>query len=508
MPSDQLKEVARETFAATKAMKWIPNVGPQALAYRSQADILLYGGDPGGGKTQLILGWAFNESENSLIIRKQYTDLDAVIEGALLIHGSRDGFNGSSPPRLRREKGKIDFGAVTNDGDEQHWMGRPHDFLGVDEATQLPWKVIRFLRGWLRSTTGKRTRTILATNPPLTPEGAWVYTAFGAWLDPQHPNPAQPGELRWYVSDDMDRDIEVAGPGEFDVDGVMRASESRTYIPARTEDNPYLDAKEYRRKLDALTAEERKILTGGFKTAYKDKDFQIIPTDWVVAAQSRWQPLPPKNAPLCAIGADVASGGDDYSVLAKRYDYWYAPLVKVPGKQTPLGSDVAGLIFSHLRDNAVVNIDMGGGYGGGPYELLKDNGVDVRAYKGAEASNARTSDGKMKFTNIRTECLWRMRESLDPDQTGGSPVALPPSATLLADLTAPCFKVTPNGYAATPKDVLVKQLQRSTDEGDAVCMSNFVGLKAANVLGGFPVRTGRRNRKPLKVDLGRYDKRH
>lgn len=504
---DQLAQVIKETLQETRKLRWVPNPGPQTLAYRCQADILLFGGEPGGGKTQLILGVAFNESDSSLIIRKQYTDLDAITEAAILINGSREGFNGSSPPCLRFEGGKIDFGACAHAGDEQHWMGRPHAFLGVDEATQLAWKQIRFLRGWLRSTTGCRTRTILATNPPLTPEGTWVFAAFGAWLNPQHPNPAKPGELRWYVSNENDEDVEVSGPGEFDVDGKMRSAESRTYIPSELKDNPYLDAAEYRRKLDAITAEERRILTGGFRTAFRDKDFQLIPTAWVEAAQARWHPLPPKNAPLCAIGVDVASGGIDNTVLSKRYDYWFAPLVKVPGSQTPLGSDVAGLVFSHLRDNAIVNIDMGGGYGGGPYELLKDNGVEVRAYKGAESSHARTQDGKMQFVNIRTEAHWRMREALDPDQAGGSPVMLPPSPTLLADLTAAVFKVTPNGYAITPKEKLVEELGRSPDEGDAVVMANFVGLKAQNVQGGFPVRHGRKGRKDVTVNLGRFGTR-
>src|SRR5262245_14859360 len=38
--------------------KWIPNPGPQTLAYNSLADCTLYGGEPGGGKSQLGLGLA------------------------------------------------------------------------------------------------------------------------------------------------------------------------------------------------------------------------------------------------------------------------------------------------------------------------------------------------------------------------------------------------------------------------------------------------------------------
>jgi hypothetical protein len=29
---------------------------------------------------------------------------------------------------------------------------------------------------------------------------------------------------------------------------------------------------------------------GGFRTSFKDDDFQVIPTAWIEAAQARWRP--------------------------------------------------------------------------------------------------------------------------------------------------------------------------------------------------------------------------
>jgi hypothetical protein len=37
-------------------------------------------------------------------------------------------------------------------------------------------------------------------NPPTTSEGRWVIEFFGPWLDAKHPNPALPGELRWFTT--------------------------------------------------------------------------------------------------------------------------------------------------------------------------------------------------------------------------------------------------------------------------------------------------------------------
>ena len=48
----QRKKLAQEVFEATKSDKWIPNPGPQTDAYFSKADVLLFGGEPGGGGRQ------------------------------------------------------------------------------------------------------------------------------------------------------------------------------------------------------------------------------------------------------------------------------------------------------------------------------------------------------------------------------------------------------------------------------------------------------------------------
>lgn len=466
----------------TKDYKWVPNPGPQTDAYFSKADVLLYGGEPGGGKSQLILGLAFNEHRQSTIMRREYGDLDRIVEDALKIHGSRDGFNGSPPPKLRiGDKQVINFAAAHRVGDEQGQMGKGKDLLGIDEATHFAESQIRFLMGWVRTEDPKqRTRVVFATNPPLTAEGLWVIEMFAPWLNPQFPKPAKAGELRWVVSDDEGKDEWVDGPDDVRVNakGKIIRPTSRTYIPAKVSDNPYYAASDYERQLDAMPEPYRSLLMGGFKTSFKDAPDQIIPTKWVQLAQERWTPKHPKNVPMCSIGIDASGGGDDPMILAPRYDGWYAEVIEIPGKEIPInraGSYCAGVVVSHRRDLALVVLDMGGGYGGPMYEHLKTNHVEVNRYKGAESTSRRSRDGKLKFTNKRSAALWTFREALDPGQPGGSPIALPPDARLVADLTAPTFKVTPNGIQAEAKDVVCKRLGRSTDRGDAVMMGWFEG---------------------------------
>ena len=52
----------------------------------------------------------------------------------------------------------------------------------------------------------------------MTAEGAWVISYWGPWLDPGHPNPAKPGELRWFTTIDG-KDVECSGPEPVIVNG-------------------------------------------------------------------------------------------------------------------------------------------------------------------------------------------------------------------------------------------------------------------------------------------------
>ena len=510
-PADR-KELEKEAMKATSGMKWIPNPGPQTDAYFCKADLLLYGGQGGGGKTDFLLGLAMTEHKRSLLMRRQYTDLGALTERAIEVNGTRTGFNGQPPAKLRTADGRlIDFGAAKNSGDEDTWQGQPHDLFGADEVVQFLEAQIRFLLGWVRSTDPKqRCRAVFASNPPITAEGQWIVGMFRPWLDPTHDNPAEPGELRWYVTDPDGKDLEVDGPDDLRRwDGKVYKPKSRTFIPAALKDNPYLVDTGYQATLDALPEPLRSaVRDGNFMVARKDRAFQVIPTNWIVEAQNRWQPLPPAGVPMCAVGADVAQGGDNEMILSPRHDAWFATLIAIPGKDVPGGIQAAAEIVKARRDNCPVVIDMGGGYGTAPKEHLESNGVEVVGYLGAGESVARTSDGTLKFVNKRSETYWRFREALDPDQPGGSPVALPDDPMLVADLTAPDFEVTPRGIQITPKKKLIEQLGRSPDRGDAVVMSWSEGQKhiTGNIFAmqSLPEQRptgGRHGRRP-RVDLG------
>lgn len=489
LPPGARRQAIEAAERDTAGMAFVPNPGPQTEAYFSRADILLYGGEPGGGKTGLLIGLALNDHDRSLIVRKQFTDLEGVIDNAREMVGSDAGFVGGTRPKYKKPGGGVIHFAGMSQGErlDTSKQGTPHDFIGVDEGAQLPENAVRMLMGWNRTKkAGQRCRLVIASNPPVDSTGDWLVDFFGPWLDAKHPRPARHGELRWFIINPEGKSQEVPGPGPVEIDGVAYSPHSRTFIPATLEDNPYIDAEDYRKRLQAMPEPYRTMLTGGnFMVARKDDEFQCIPTAWIRAAQARWTPRPPRDVPMCAMAVDPASGGDDETTIALRHDGWYAPLIGVPGRETPNGKDIAGKVIVHRADDAAVVIDMGGGYGGVPFLQLRENGIEPVAHKGSEASARRTADKKLGFFNKRAETYWRFREALDPSQAGGSPIMLPDDPMLVSDLTAPLFEIGPRGIKLESKEDVRAKLGRSPDRGDAVVMAWSAGLTGANIRGGW-----------------------
>lgn len=474
LPKNELQAIAQQFSKA--APKFVPNPGPQTEAWMHPADILLYGGQAGGGKTALGIGLALAAHKRSLLMRRQGVDLSAMIDECLKFHGSRAGFNGSSPPTLRTEDGRlIEFGAAKIPGDEQAWMGRAHDFLYIDEATHFLESQVRLLMGWVRTTDPfQRCRIILGTNPPISAEGDWIVGMFRPWLDPMHPNPAKPGELRWFVTNADGEDIEVDGPDPVRLPGQKKPLKplSRSFIPARLADNPFLARTDYDAKLDGLPEPLRSaVRDGNFMAVRADALNQVIPTEWVVAAQARWKADGWKENVMTSMGFDPAGGGNDAAIIARRHGGWFNTLISLKGQDTKDGTAMCMEVLKIRKDGAPVVIDVGGGYAGGVIERFRDNSIPYHRFNGTSTGNGTAVNSALPFLNKRAEAWWRFREALDPNQEGGSKIALPPDTELRSDLTAPTWDA-PNGkIRIQSKDDLRKTLGRSTNRGDAVVMA-------------------------------------
>jgi hypothetical protein len=475
-PAELRTSVIAEALEQTRDLPWVPNPGPQFEAYYSLADEVGFGGEAGGGKSDLAPGLSCTAHRRSLILRRTNKEADKMVERFVEILGTRSGWNGQENVWRRPDGRIIDIGGCQNEDDKQKYKGNPHDLIFFDQLEDFTKNQYEFIIAWNRSTDAKqRCRVVNTFNPPTTAEGMWVLDRYAAWLDPRHPNPAKSGELRWYTRGPNGEDLEVPGAGPHMIGGEAVFAKSRTFIRATLSDNPELEQTGYGATLAALPTEYRDAYKGGkFEASLRDRVNQAIPLAWIREAQARWTPKPANGVPMCAIGVDASGGGSDPMVLAIRHDGWYAPMVEVPAKDIPqerAGAYAAGVVTSYRRDKAGVIVDLGGGYGGSIYERLIENEIDTRGFKGAAASTRRTHDGLLGFKNRRTEAYWRFREALDPDQKGGSPIMLPDDRHLVADLTAPGFREHGQVLELEPKDDVMKRLGRSPDRGDATVMA-------------------------------------
>ncbi|MDD0837900.1 terminase family protein [Curvibacter sp. HBC61] len=452
---------------------WLPQPGPQSAAYETKADIVFYGGAAGGGKTDLLLGLCLTTQEHSIIFRRESVQLTGIEERMMKILGTRKGYN-SQDGLWRLPGGRImELGSVKEPDDWMKYQGRAHDLKAFDEICHFTETQFRTLIGWLRTDKPDiRQRVVCAGNPPTDPQGEWVKRYWAAWLDPQHPNPAKPGELRWYVTDEKGEDMEVPDSEPVMVSGELTRPMSRTFIPSSVSDNLFLSSTGYRAKLQALPEPLRsQMLRGDFNAGATDPAWQLIPTEWVKAAMARWQPRVAKG-PMTRMGLDPARGGLDKTSAARRHGQWFDEIVAAPGMVTKDGPTAAAFAAPLVRDGAVICIDAIG-IGSSALDFVKGLGLNVFPVVNSEASSGMDMAGTLKFRNLRAEAYWRLREALDP--TNPDPISLPNDQELLGDLTAVRYKVVTMGQHAAiqvrSKDEIREALGRSPDKGDSVVLT-------------------------------------
>lgn len=459
---------------------WYPQTGPQALAYLSDADELFFGGSAGGGKSDLIIGMGLTAHLSTLILRTESTQLQGIKARIQELLRPGDRWQGIGPHggvcrtadhRLIELNGCESFPDAV-----KKYRGRPHDLKAWDELPTFPEAVYTFVNGWNRTVVpGQRCRVVGAGNPPSRPEEEWVLDYWAPWLKDFT---AEAGQLVWYARVDG-KFVTRDGPEEFVWKKETIRPRSRTFIPARLEDNPILEKTGYREVLQLMPEPYRsQLLYGDMEIGKSDDAHQLIPTEWIVAAMERWRPEPPRDVQLTAVGVDPARGGKDRSVVAKRYGNWIAPLYEIAGKQADTGPKLAPLVLQQVEYIfAPIIIDITGTAGGGLYDSLTliSEKIPIYAFVAAGASAYTDRSGRLKMRNKRTEAYWRMRDALDPEND--AKFSLPPDRELKVELAAQRWYMYSTGAGLEEKDEVAKRLGgKSPDKSDAVVMTLMDGL--------------------------------
>lgn len=214
--------------------------------------------------------------------------------------------------------------------------------------------------------------------------------------------------------------------------------------------------------------------------AASDED-AVVPLAWLEAANERWIQSAgmPGGIPLYHMGLDVARGGGDKSVIAKRHGPWVDDLERYDyGELNSLEGRCVQLL--NANPGAIIDIDVVG-MGAGVFDHLHERfGGRVRGFNASSGTQMRDFSGELPFLNKRAAAWWNLRDVLNP--TYDLPVALPPDDQLIGDLTAPKWWTTSGGrIQVEPKAEIAKRIGRSTDDGDATVQAFWPGEPTAAI---------------------------
>lgn len=276
-------------------MEFGPQPGPQEKFLETEADIAIYGGGAGGGKTFGLLLEALRNLDtpgfDAVIFRRerpQITNPGGIWDESQKIFPflgchSREG---AHLDWYKNNGLSLKMAHMQRESDKYDWMGAQIAYAGFDELTHFTRSQVFYIISRLRSTTGVRGYLRGTCNPDAD---SWVAEFIGWWIDQDtgFPIPERDGELRWFIRDG-DNIIWASSKDELaDEYGEEKADHalSVTFIRSTVHDNKILLAKDptYLARLNALDRVDRaRLLDGNWKIraaageVFKRSDFELI----------------------------------------------------------------------------------------------------------------------------------------------------------------------------------------------------------------------------------------
>lgn len=264
-----------------------PQPGPQSLFLATPADIAIYGGAAGGGKTWSLLLEPLRHIDNSqfgaVIFRRTTPEISN--EGAIwdesgnLYPALSATSNISSHSWSFPAGSTISFSHLEHEKSKFGWQGSQIPLLGFDELTHFTNSQFWYMLSRNRSMCGVRPYVRATCNPD---PDSWVADLISWWInqDTGFPMAERSGVLRYFIraGDDLvwaDSPDELAGY----VDPINKEPikpKSLTFIPSKLADNQALMRRDpdYLATLLALpTVERERLLAGNWKVRYGNAFF-------------------------------------------------------------------------------------------------------------------------------------------------------------------------------------------------------------------------------------------
>lgn len=255
-----------------------PQEGPQEKFLSTNADIAIYGGAAGGGKTYALLLEPLRhmnvEGYSATIFRRNATQI--TIDGGLLdesmsIYGFLKNavFKSSPQPHwIFGGKAKVSFRHIDGDRDLPKWQGSQICFIGFDELTLFDESQFFYMLSRNRSTCGVKPYVRATCNPDVD---SWVRNFIDWWIDPEsgYPIHERSGVLRYFCR--IDGEIKWADTADELAEKFKISSDlckSVTFIASSVYDNKILLENDpgYLANLHGLSLVEReRLLNGNWK---------------------------------------------------------------------------------------------------------------------------------------------------------------------------------------------------------------------------------------------------
>lgn len=290
-----------------------PQAGPQEQFLASRADIAIYGGAAGGGKSYALLleplRHVHDPAFRAVIFRrtsKQIRNEGGLWDAARQLYDPLGVTAKETDLVMRFPSGAtISFGAMEHDKNRYDWQGTEITYLGFDELTHFTARQFYYLLSRNRSTSGIPPYVRATCNPDAD---SWVADLVNWWIDREsgYADPARSGTVRHFTREgDQLAFCDEAGAGR----------KSLTFIAANIDDNQILLAKDpsYKATLGALDRVEReRLLNGNWKI--RPEGGQYFKAHWFAPIEAGQ--VPPMTRKVRGWDLAATVGGGDWSASA------------------------------------------------------------------------------------------------------------------------------------------------------------------------------------------------
>lgn len=262
-----------------------PQKGPQEKFLATSADVCIYGGAAGGGKTFGLLLEPLrhmkNKNFNALIFRKNYTQVTSpggLWDSSKKLYSPVKGSYPLKTPKLHwtfSSGATVNFAQLESDDSCESWQGSQITMIGFDELTHFTEHQFFYMLSRNRSDSGVMPYVRATCNPDAD---SWVATFIEWWIDQEtgYPIKEHSGKIRWMLrlnevihwSDSKEEAVQLAMENDIARQEAETMPMSVTFIASTLQDNKILmkmDPK-YLANLKALPLVEReRLLYGNWK---------------------------------------------------------------------------------------------------------------------------------------------------------------------------------------------------------------------------------------------------